>query len=107
MIILGRLEETKDRKDLRVRRQYYWDLSTNGSGVKNPTTTTYRVEKQVEGAPKQITWFDAQGREVKSSVEGLDQTSFVVSKYNSKGQLTSTTEPFFRSHCRADQPLGI
>ena len=50
----------------------------------------------MEGAPKQITWFDAQGREVKSSVEGLEQTSYVVSKYNSKGQLISTTEPFFQ-----------
>jgi len=66
-----------------------------GSG---PTNARYYFQKTGNDGAESKTWYDKNGREIRSDVKGFNGTMIAVLKtYNSKGELASVSEPYYET----------
>lgn len=83
-----------------------------GDSADGQRFAAYRVTTVKAGAPTQIAWFDALGREVKTASRGFDPTESTpnlatspwvqsIKQYDAMGQLSRESSP----HCRAGSAL--
>ncbi|MDR1201400.1 MAG: FG-GAP-like repeat-containing protein, partial [Tannerellaceae bacterium] len=87
----GNLKSTSANTGETSAVNWYW---TNAS----PANTVVRKEETWENGQVIKTWFDAPGREIQNERKNAAGTAVTVKRtYNTLGQLTSVTEPYFTS----------
>ncbi|NQY08123.1 MAG: VCBS repeat-containing protein [Flavobacteriales bacterium] len=94
---LGQLLSARDAHGHESMVERTWDFSEN-SGLNSPISdanTVYSILSKGAEQPTDKAWYDAFGRQRKSTIEGLNGLVFQVMAYNAKGNNHKSTNPFF------------
>ncbi|MBX2959018.1 MAG: VCBS repeat-containing protein [Flavobacteriales bacterium] len=98
----GRLESVTTPDNITTTSTLAWEVG--GGSATNPLTadnSIYTVTITTEGSPTQKTWYDSFARARKTEVDGFDKKIYQVTTYDNRGNVATTTTPFFAT----DEPL--
>ncbi|MCL4857728.1 MAG: RHS repeat-associated core domain-containing protein, partial [Flavobacteriales bacterium] len=98
----GRLTTATTPDNITTTSTLAWEVG--GGSATNPLTadnSIYTVTTTTEGSPTQKTWYDSFGRPRKMEVDGFDKKINQVTTYDNRGNVATTTTPFFAT----DEPL--